>query len=89
MPLTVKDAIAAARAHLAELMPETAKPEDIRLEEIERSADNQHWAITFSIPGGSSLSGFSLSPFGLNRIAKVVILDAKDGKFIALKQRAA
>ncbi len=87
MPLTVKDAIQAARAHFAELMPEVAKPEDIRLEEIERYGED--WAITFSIPGGSSLMGFSGSPFGLNRVAKVVVVDGEDGKFISLKQRAA
>lgn len=88
MSLTVKDAIQAARAHLAELMPEIAKPEEIRLEEIERAGDND-WAITFSIPGGSSLMGYSANPFGLNRTAKIVIVDGTDGKFVALKQRAA
>ena len=88
MPLTVKDAIKAARAHLAELMPDIAAPEDIRLEEIERAGDND-WAITLSIPGGSSLTGFQANPFGFNRIAKVVVVDGTDGKFVALKQRAA
>ncbi|HWG19404.1 MAG TPA: hypothetical protein VG225_02670 [Terracidiphilus sp.] len=88
MPLTVKDAIQAARAHLAELMPDLAKPEDIRLEEIERAGDHD-WAITLSIPGGTSLTGFSANPFGLNRIAKVVVVDGTNGTFVALRQRAA
>jgi hypothetical protein len=88
MALSVKEAIQAARAHLAELMPEIAKPEDIRLEEIERTADDD-WAITLSVPGGSSLNGFSANPFGFNRIAKIVVVDGRDGKFVALKQRAA
>ncbi|HEV2326539.1 MAG TPA: hypothetical protein VGS10_21550 [Terracidiphilus sp.] len=87
MPLTVHQAIQAARAHLAEIMPDVAKPEEIRLEEIERAGED--WAITLSIPGGSSLQGFSANPFGLNRIAKVVIVDGTDGTFVALKQRAA
>lgn len=87
MALTVKEAIVAARAHFAELLPEIAKVEDIRLEEIERSGED--WAITFSVPGGSSLSGFTGSPFGLNRLAKVVVVDGTDGKFVSLKQRAA
>ncbi|HEV2137083.1 MAG TPA: hypothetical protein VGR47_22885 [Terracidiphilus sp.] len=87
MSLTVKQAIQAARAHMVELMPDVAKPDEIRLEEIERAGED--WAITFSIPGGSSLQGFSANPFGLDRIAKVVIVDGTDGKFVALKQRAA
>jgi hypothetical protein len=90
MALTVKEAIRAARSHLLELAPEIAviAPEDIRLEEIERAGDFD-WAITFSIPGGSSLNGFSSNPFGFNRVAKVVVVDGSDGKFVSLKQRAA
>ena len=88
MALTIQQAIQAARAHFVELMPDVAKPEEIRLEEIERVGD-EHWAVTLSIPGGSSLSGYSANPFGLNRIAKVIVVDGADGKFIALKQRAA
>jgi hypothetical protein len=90
MALTVKEAIQAARSHLLELAPEIAviKPEDIRLEEIERVGDVD-WAITFSIPGGTSLNGFSSNPFGFNRVAKVVIVDGANGKFVSLKQHAA
>ncbi|MGA2559137.1 MAG: hypothetical protein ABSF17_05615 [Terracidiphilus sp.] len=90
MALTVKEAIRAARSHLLELAPEIAaiKPEDIQLEEIERAGDLD-WAITFSIPGGSSLNAFSSNPFGFNRVAKVVIVDGSNGQFVSLKQRAA
>jgi hypothetical protein len=90
MALTVKEAIHAARSHLLELAPEiaVAKPEDIRLEEIDRVGD-MNWAITFSIPGAASLNGFSSNPFGFNRVAKVVIVDGASGEFVSLKQRAA
>ncbi|MGC9222615.1 MAG: hypothetical protein ACP5E2_01745 [Terracidiphilus sp.] len=95
MPLTVREAIHAARTHLQELMPEIAsvKPDEIRLEEIERCGDLD-WAITFSLPGSrvtgtSTLGGFPTTPFGFDRIAKVVIVDGSDGKFASLKQRAA
>ena len=83
MALTVKQAILAARAHFVELLPEIAKEEDVRLEEIERTGED--WAITFSVPGGSSLMGFTYGgAFGLNRIAKVIVVDGETGQFIAL-----
>ncbi len=92
MALTVKDAIEAARMHFIELYQREIDPsarEQIRLEEIERiptkRIGNDNWAITFSYPVTSMWS----STFGFNRVAKVVVVDGTDGKFIALKQRAA
>lgn len=90
MSLTVKEAINLARVYLAELMPEIERPQEIRLEEVEQTTD-ANWAITLSIPGRneSVFNGSYPGPFGFNRIAKIVVVDAADGKFVALKQRAA
>ncbi|WP_420236750.1 hypothetical protein ACOBR2_14085 [Telmatobacter bradus] len=92
MVLTVKEAIEAARLHFSELYQHEIDPlarEQIRLEEIKRIPTKRmggdNWAITFSYP----VTSMSSSPFGFNRIAKVVIVDGADGKFVSLKQRAA
>jgi hypothetical protein len=88
MSLDLKEVIKIARAQFEELLPELRfQTTDVRLEEIEREGDN--WAITLSVPnpnGGSSLiSGL----MALGRVAKVVVVDGRDGKLIALRQRAA
>lgn len=80
MALAAKEAISAARAHFAELFPDRS---GLRLEEIERYGPN--WAITFSM----NSTGFSVSPFGMGREAKTIIISGEDGSFISLKQRAA
>jgi hypothetical protein len=87
MSLDVKQAIHAAREHFVGLLPEIGSVQDVQLEEIEREGKN--WAVTFSIPAkGSTPFQFS-STFGYNRIGKIVVVDGTDGKFIALRQRAA
>ncbi len=92
MALTVKEAIETARRHFTELYQHEIDPvarEQIRLEEIERIPTKRvgvdNWAITFSYPVTSMSSG----PFGFNRIAKIVVVDGGDGRFVSLKQRAA
>jgi hypothetical protein len=88
MSLNLKQVIEAAREHFRELLPEFAKMQDIRLEEIEREGKN--WAVTLSAPSDASNDIVVLrSPFGYNRIAKIVVVDGSDGRFVALRQRAA
>lgn len=91
MSLDIKDVISAARSHLMELLPD-AEDGDPRMEEIERQGAN--WAVTYSFlaPGRSSTTSHLVgprSPFGLGRIAKVIIVNGQSGDFVALKQRAA
>ena len=88
MSLDIKQAIEAARLHFVEVMPELGMKQDLRLEEIEREGKN--WAVTFSAPSTTG-NDFVLnrSPFGYNRVAKIVVVDGKDGSFVALRQRAA
>ena len=81
MALTVKEAIEAARAYLADLYPESAS--SLRMEEIERQGSD--WAITLSMSGPT----FGAGEFGFGRVAKVVVVDGANGSFVSLKQRAA
>lgn len=81
MAISAREAIAAARSHFLELFPEAA--DNVRLEEVDHSGED--WAITFSMSGPS----FSLSPFGVGRVAKVVLIDPLTGEFLSLRQRAA
>ncbi len=92
MALTAKEAIEAARQHFIELYQHEIDPgacEKIRLEEIERipadHAGSDNWSITLSYP----VSSLNVSPFGFNRIAKVIVVNGADGSFVSLKQRAA
>jgi hypothetical protein len=90
MALDIKQAIAAARIHFEEILPELASGADVRVEEIEREGSN--WAITLSVPppdnSNSMAALFSKGPFGY-RSAKVIVVDGDQGNFIALRQRAA
>lgn len=81
MAISAKEAIEAARRHFLDLFPEAV--DSVRLEEVDHSGED--WAITFSMNGPS----FSLSPFGVGRTAKVVLIDSLTGEFLSLRQRAA
>ncbi len=98
MSLDVKEAIVAAREHFLHLLPEIVKSGEVRegearLEEIEKEGNN--WAVTLSVPYKETSGNIYIkhlgggSSFGYNRIAKIVVVDGSNGKFIALKQRAA
>ncbi len=97
MSLDVRQAITAAREHFLQLLPEIVKSGEVkegetRLEEIERDGDN--WAVTLSVPYRETSSNMytkylgGISSAGFDRIAKIVIVDGRNGKFVALKQRA-
>jgi hypothetical protein len=92
MSLGIKEAIQIARVQFQELLPDLSiQSTDIRLEEIEREGAN--WAITFSVPNAdnspSLLSGITIPPILLGRVAKTLVVDGTDGKLVALRQRAA
>lgn len=92
MSLDIKEVIQVARAQFKELLPDLAiDTTDVRLEEIEREGDN--WAVTLSVPNirddQSYLGGVKLPTISLGRLAKIIVVDGKDGKFVALRQRAA
>jgi hypothetical protein len=64
---------------------------DIRLEELERDGDN--WVITLSVPNpnfnpNAFLEGIRNARH-LARIAKVIVIDGKEGQLLALRERAA
>ncbi len=90
MPLDVKQAILAARTHFEDILPDLALRTEVRVEEIEKEGPN--WAVTLSVPMPKEALAENLfssrGPFGL-RTAKVVVVDGTDGKFVALRQRAA
>ena len=87
MALDIKDIIKIARAQFLELLPELSlEATDIRLEEIERQGKN--WALTFSVPNARYTIGNLMGTGGL-RTAKVIVVDESDGKFVALRERAA
>lgn len=88
MSLDIKQAIEVARLHFLDVVPEFGIKPDLRLEEIEREGNN--WAVTFSAPAGAGSDFLAArSPFGYNRVAKIVVVDGTDGSFVALRQRAA
>ena len=63
----------------------------IRLEELEKEGEN--WAVTLSVPNpdynpGALLEGIR-NARNLARIAKVIVIDGKEGKLLALRERAA
>jgi hypothetical protein len=92
--IQVQDAVKTALTQLNEIMPQYAGSE-ARLEEVELAENDDAWLITFSVPAPNAinLSIFDRvsqdSPFGSNRIGKVVKLRASDGRFISVKQRVA
>lgn len=92
MSLNVKEAIQIARSQFEELLPELSiETRDIRLEEIEKEGSN--WAITFSVSNpnynrGAAVLAGSHSSWSA-RIAKIVVVNESDGKFVALRERAA
>jgi hypothetical protein len=99
MSLSLKQAIVAAREHFQVLLPEFAKSgeikeDEVRLEEIEK--DGENWLVTLSIPyrENSTLGSYlrqtsSESLIGFERLAKIIIVDGKNGNLVALKQHAA
>jgi hypothetical protein len=90
MALDLKEVIHAAKDHFEELLPEYASAPP-RVEEIEREGPaNSYWAITLSVPAPSGVDlATGRGPFGYGRIAKVVVVSGENGRFIALRQRAA
>ena len=93
--IQVQDAVKTALTQLNQIMPQYGGSE-ARLEEVELAEQEDAWLITFSVPTPNSGSFSSLlgqisppSPFGSNRVAKVVKLRASDGQFISVKQRVA
>jgi hypothetical protein len=91
MSLDIKEVIQIARAQFIELLPELSiEASDVRLEEIEQEGRN--WAITFSVSNPnfkrSQLIGVRAS-MELARMAKIIVVDGMDGKFVGLRQRAA
>ena len=69
----------------------TESTENIRLEELEKEGEN--WAVTLSVPNPDYSSAALLEGIRnariMARIAKVVVIDGKEGKLIALRERAA
>ena len=92
MSLDIRQVVQVARAQFNELLSDLSiDTTDIRLEEIEREGDN--WAVTFSVPDKhnerSILGGIGFPTMALGRVAKVIVVSGTDGKFVALRQRAA
>jgi len=69
----------------------SAQQADIRLEEIEKEGEN--WAVTLSVSNPDYNSAALLEGIRnariMARFAKVVVIDGKEGKLIALRDRAA
>jgi hypothetical protein len=92
MSLDIKEVIQIARVQFKELLPDLSiEATDVRVEEIEKEGEN--WAITFSVPNPSYnpdalLTGIRNARM-LARIAKVVVVDGSEGRFLALRERAA
>jgi hypothetical protein len=93
--IQVQDAVKNALTQLNAIMPQYAGSE-ARLEEVELAEQEDAWLITFSVPAPNAntfptfLGQISpSSPFGSNRVGKVVKLRASDGQFISVKQRVA
>jgi hypothetical protein len=96
--LNPREATEKALGYIQEIMPDLAKTEDIRLEEVESGtfetaerANLPVWKLTFSVgdPETGKFLGQQITPFGFKRVAKIVMLDAEDGRLIAIKQYAA
>jgi hypothetical protein len=96
--LNPREATQKAIDYIREIMPDLAETQDIRLEEVEsgafetaEGAELPAWKLTFSVgdPETSKFLGQQVTPFGFKRVAKIVTLDAEDGKLIAIKQYAA
>ncbi|MGH9344110.1 MAG: hypothetical protein ACRD19_10150 [Terriglobia bacterium] len=67
------------------------RAKDVRLEELEKEGEN--WAVTLSVPNPDFKPGDLLEGIRharqLARVAKVVVIDGKEGKLVALRERAA
>jgi hypothetical protein len=96
--LSPREATQKALGYIQEIMPDLAETQDIRLEEVESGtfetaerAKLPVWRLTFSVgdPETAKFLGQQVTPFGFKRVAKIVMLDAEDGKLIAIKQYAA
>jgi len=96
--LNPREATQKALGYIQEIMPDLAETQDIRLEEVESGtfetterARLPVWKLTFSIgdPETAKFLGQQVTPFGFKRVAKIVMLDAEDGRLIAIKQYAA
>jgi hypothetical protein len=96
--LNPREATQKALGYIQEIMPDLAEAQDIRLEEVEsgtfETAEGTKlpaWKLTFSVgdPETAKFLGQQVTPFGFKRVAKIVTLDAKDGRLIAIKQYAA
>jgi hypothetical protein len=88
--LTIPDAIAKARQHLKDALPEYENA-SWQLEEAETD-NSARWYFTFSImvPPKSSGSSFNLADLlGGVRLSKSVELEPQTGKLLAIRNRAA
>jgi len=79
----VKKAVELARGYLSEMLQ--IPLEQLLLEEVELSEDQQFWLITFSYPAPEG-SSFKVM-LGGNRAYKVVKLHADTGDFVSVKIR--
>jgi len=96
--LNPREATQKALGYIQEIVPDLAETQNIRLEEVEsetiETADRAKqpiWKLTFSVgdPEIAKFLGQQVTPFGFKRVAKIVTLDAEDGRLIAIKQYAA
>jgi len=83
MAVDVKRAVVLARGYLSDMLQ--LPKEQLLLEEVELSDDQQFWLITFSYPApeGSSLSVM----LGGSRAYKIVKLNSDTGEFVSVKIR--
>lgn len=84
MPLLdVKKAVELARGYLSDVL--RIPSQELLLEEVELSEDQEFWLITFSYPApeGSSLQVM----LGGSRAYKIVKLHADTGEFVSVKIR--
>jgi hypothetical protein len=90
--IDVKQAVATAIDSLKNFYGE---PQDLLLEEVDRSEDGKYWLITlgFSIPPpvspANKLQQISVALRPPQRVYKVFQVDAKTGKFVSMKIREA
>ncbi len=93
--IDVKEAIKSARSYLTEIYS-SAEYSGLLLEEIETSDDEKYWFITFSFyvkdsaPGLGMFTSASQVISGLGdykRVYKVITIDRRDGKCLAIKIR--
>ncbi|MGC4034779.1 MAG: hypothetical protein QM764_02385 [Chitinophagaceae bacterium] len=85
--VTAREAISHAKTAITNFYT-TMETSDFLLEEVELSDDNSHWTITFSMPDKNPTeASFARDLLGNARKYKIIIIDATNGKFKAMKIR--